>query len=194
MWLDKFIFGIVSEPLQLFRNPANLNWIDIELGETDRNLFGDKKKSIRKIISNITIDIYNCDIDTINQLQSIRNNIYEFKILKCTDRKFKIENEIRISDTTNIIYIANSSRYDIQILGVWLYDDINKEGTNYYLGGTFDFDLKQINLGTPLPSANTKVRIDYVYSGWIGDITEMAIKYTADKPLLADVSISIEGV
>lgn len=75
-----------------------------------------------------------------------------------------IEDESRVSySTTMVISKFNPSA----VQGVWLATDLAHTGTNYYTGGrvTYDpqlsFDVKYIELGTPLPDANTEVIITY---------------------------------
>lgn len=46
-----------------------------------------------------------------------------------------------------------------QVLGVFLRGDIERQGTNYYTGGSFLG--KVITLGTPLPGPTTEVFVDY---------------------------------
>lgn len=68
-------------------------------------------------------------------------------------------NEQALSLTNTTVQVA----FPIyNVVGVFLFSDISKTGTNYYLNGSFNTNEKVITLGTPLPDPQTLVRVDYV--------------------------------
>jgi hypothetical protein len=60
------------------------------------------------------------------------------------------------STTTTSVTVIHTIN---QVLGVYLRGDVERQGTNYYTGGSFLG--KVITLGTPLPGATTDVYVDY---------------------------------
>lgn len=192
-WMENFKFIIDNVEYIFTNNPSELEVIEDEIKEEARNVSGKKIKSFIKGFPTISLTIPNCDEEEINKLVSIKNMSYDFKKFIISDG-LRIKDEIRISESKTKINLGNTSRVDIVILGVWLYSDINKTGTNYMIGGAFDEASKIITLGTMLPSENTKVRIDYSYKGWEVDITDFTITYSAEKPMVGDVAIEMEGV
>ena len=69
-----------------------------------------------------------------------------------------------VVDTTHVqanhIPLINSGA----ISGVYLQNDPNRLGTNYFTGGTYNDASGLITLGTALPTGATKVLIDYSYT------------------------------
>ena len=52
----------------------------------------------------------------------------------------------------------------LSVTGVYLNTDSHRLGINYYTGGTFNAATGGVTLGTPLPSLNTTILVDYSYT------------------------------
>lgn len=65
------------------------------------------------------------------------------------------------SDAT---HVAALSTPILSVAAVWLNEDTNRLGTNYYTGGTFNAATGMVTLGTALPNAEDMVLIDYTYT------------------------------
>lgn len=192
-WIENFRLGNPGQEKLFAENPSELVWSDEEIKEESRNLKGDKRKCVIKTIQRISITYPNVSEAEMNKLLSIKNDRSGFKRLLVSDG-FQIIDEVRISQSKTVVYLENSSRAGITIQGVWLFTDPEHTGTNYYSGGMFLESEKKITLGTPLPDTNTKVLINYSYRGWDVDIVELSVTHNAEKPLVADITITMEGV
>lgn len=73
-----------------------------------------------------------------------------------------IVNEQTISSSVDTVFTMYTMVYEVN--GVWLRDDTEHTGTNYYEpDGTYDKYTGMITLGTSLPDPNTEVLISYTY-------------------------------
>lgn len=85
----------------------------------------------------------------------------EVKSLGTTLNQVNVVDEQQISIDTTHVMVANT---EVTVAtGVWLSTDTGHTGTNYYTGGSYDSTTGIFTLGTPLPSANTPVLINYTY-------------------------------
>ena len=193
MWIETFKLGLAGREKDFAQNPSELTWHDEEISVVERNLKGKKSKIVKRVYPVITLTIPYADITELNFLNSMKNDRSDFKKLLVND-EFKIVDEVRISETKSIVYLNDSPRADITILGVWLFDDIEHAGTNYYIGGAFIESEGRLTLGVQLPSASTKVLINYLYKGWTVDITNVTPSFTSENPLTTSVSVEMEGV
>jgi|GEM_PF-6310462 len=74
--------------------------------------------------------------------------------------------EFTVVASNNKIYLEFQNVIDV--VGVWLATDNDKSGTNYYTGGSVDYNSGVITLGTPL-APNTEVVVTYVRSNGLTD-------------------------
>ena len=193
MWIETFKLGLAGREKDFAQNPSELTWHDEEISVVERNLKGKKSKIVKRVYPVITLTIPYADITELNFLNSMKNDRSDFKKLLVND-EFKIVDEVRISETKSIVYLNDSPRADIIILGVWLFEDAGHAGTNYYTGGAFVEADGKITLGSQLPTTFTKVLIDYTYKGWAVDIINVTPSFTDENPMTTSISVEMEGI
>lgn len=72
-----------------------------------------------------------------------------------------VDLERQTSDTDTTVTVSHTPL--VSVVGVFLNNDPNRLGTNFFTGGAFDGVSGEITLGTALPSAIEDVLIDYEY-------------------------------
>lgn len=72
-----------------------------------------------------------------------------------------VDLERQASDTATTVTAVHTPI--VSVVGVFLNNDPNRLGTNFFTGGSFDAQSGDITLGTALPSATEDVLIDYEY-------------------------------
>lgn len=111
-----------------------------------------------------------------NKIRNILDEAGELRLHQLKDQIFPLT-------TLNSLNVDRARIMDVQ--GVWKLSDVTHDLVNYYTGGTFEATSGKINLGTPLLSLLSDVRVDYI---WESGISDKAI-----EDLLEDSKVWAEG-
>lgn len=114
-------------------------------------------------------------------------------------RVMSIQDEMIYPATLSTLYVSRPRINSV--IGVYLFDDNEHSGTNYYTGGGFDESTGKIWLGTPLVSTAAYARVSYTWESGIDDETiqwhldsskTWVINYTGIEFAYGDASTNLE--
>lgn len=125
---------------------------------------GDLRRSIIKVeVPLITMQAAAVPQATMARLRGFRHSQALLNFL--AEDSISITDQICTASGASTVVLPNMSASGVTIAGVYLATDVNRTGTNYFSGGSYDAPSRTITLGTPLPAENSQVVVDYAFTG-----------------------------